>query len=181
MDFFQYVIPHNQISHLMWLVVLLCGWCGYLSYLKYIRLFSSELNVPNQCSKITTFIRMTAKYVSSFPYQIQNHRRGWTSASCTRTPLAWWPHWDRRVGGPLGCSRLFRGSDWSESNRSAVFPPGSAGWGGGGCASHRPESAGCRRTCSQSSWPEPGYHGSSAHRLGGGEGGSGEKRGGEQK
>lgn len=103
-----------------------------------------------------------------FPYQNQNHRRGWTSASCTRTPLAWWPRWDRRVGGPLGCSHLFRAGDRFVGRRSGVFPLWSAGWRGGGCAWRRPESEDCPLTCSRLNWPEPGYHGSSAHRLRGG-------------
>lgn len=114
------------------------------------------------------------------PHRNQNRRRGWTSASCTRTPLAWWPRWDRRVDGPLGCSHLFQGGDWLVGRQSEVFPLGNAGWRGGGCAWRRPESAGCLLTCSRLNWPEPGYHGSSAHRLGRSWGREGEREGGRR-
>ena len=130
-----------------------CQWWISLHYQYEVILMNTDM-----CDCVAHFV----------PHQNQNHRRGWTSASCTRTPLAWWPRWDRRVGGPLGCSHLFRAGDWSVGRRSGVFPLWSAGWRGGGCAWRRPESEGCPLTCSRLNWPEPGYHGSSAHRLQGG-------------
>lgn len=100
------------------------------------------------------------------PYQNQNRRRGWTSASCTQTPPAWWPHSDRLVGGPSGCSHRPPVGGWSAGRRIAASPLASAGWRGGGCAWRRPESGGCPPTCSRWSWPGRGCRGSSAHRLG---------------
>lgn len=98
-------------------------------------------------------------------YQNQNRRRQWTSASCTQTPLARWPRWDRQVGGPLGCSHQHQVGDWWAGRQSGVSPLVSAGWRDGGCAWHQPVSGGCPLTCSWLNWPKPGYHGSSVHKL----------------
>lgn len=100
------------------------------------------------------------------PYRNPSRRTGWTSASCTPTPLAWWPRSDRRVGGPSGCSRRRLAGGWSSGRWIAASLPASAGWRGGGCALRRPGSGGSPLTCSRWSWPGRGCRGSSAHRLG---------------